>query len=80
MFIHLHPHHFYPDINECTQNPEICGLGTCANNDDGTFYECICQDGAMTTGTNTNGSLTCVGRLSVFTYAFVVNPYLTRYR
>ena len=57
------PTHFFfnfSDINECTQNPDICGLGTCSNNDDGTFYECNCQDGAMITGLNNN--LTCVGR------------------
>ena len=46
------------DINEC-ENVNICGFGTCANNDDGTFYQCTCQGGAMTTGSG-NG-LTCIG-------------------
>ena len=50
------------DINECSETPGICGqLGTCANNDDGTFYECNCQNGAITTGQNSLGTLTCVG-------------------
>ena len=53
------------DINECTQNPDICGFGDCSNNDNGAFYECMCQDGAMLTGVNSNGTLTCVGRWSV---------------
>ena len=61
----LTPSFFKPDINECAQNSDICGLGTCSNNDDGAFYECTCQDGAMITGTNTNGSLTCIGRCEV---------------
>ena len=49
------------DINECTTNPDICGLGDCGNNVDGTFYECDCQNGATITGTNSDGSLTCIG-------------------
>ena len=49
------------DIDECSETPGICGLGTCTNNDEGTFYECNCQNGAMTTGQNSLGSLTCVG-------------------
>ena len=48
------------DINEC-ETSSICGLGTCSNNDDGTFYECECQDGAMTTGSG--GNITCVGKV-----------------
>ena len=50
------------DINECTSMPNICGLGTCSNNINGAFYECSCQNGAMLTGLNSNGTLTCVGR------------------
>ena len=46
--------------------PDICGLGTCTNNDDGTFYQCDCPDGTMLTGTNSDGSLTCVGMLSFY--------------
>ena len=48
------------DINECEEDLDICGLGTCSNNDDGAFYECECQDGAMITGSS--GNLTCVGK------------------
>ena len=55
-----------PDFNECIQNPEICGFGTCNNNDNGTFYECTCEDGAMITGTNSDGTLTCVGKEKCF--------------
>ena len=49
----------HKDIDECEENSDICGLGTCSNNDDGTFYECECQDGAMATGSG--GNLTCTG-------------------
>ena len=59
------PFLFWLDINEWTQNPNICGLGTCSNNGDGMFYECTCQDGAMATGTNSAGNLTCVGKYHV---------------
>ena len=52
-----------PDINECMQTPGICGLGTCSNNDNGMFYECTCQNGTLITGTNTDGTLTCIGML-----------------
>ena len=41
-------------------NPTICGLGTCSVTSDG-LYQCSCQDGAMITGSNTDGSLTCIG-------------------
>ena len=50
------------DTNECMVNPDICGLGDCTNNADGTFYECNCQAGATTIGTSSDGTLTCVGR------------------
>ena len=62
MFI---PSLFSLDINECTQNLDICGLGTCSNNGDGMFYECTCQDGTMATGINSAGNLTCVGKYHV---------------
>ena len=52
--------YFCPDIDECSDDPDICGLGSCTNNDNGTFYQCVCQDGAETTGAGPN--LTCVGR------------------
>ena len=55
---------FCEDIDECTMNPGICGLGTCSVTDDG-LYECTCQDGAMTTGVNTDNTLTCVGMFLV---------------
>ena len=51
---------FSLDINECSEDPDVCGLGTCSN-EDGAFYECICQDGATATGSG--GSLTCTGRI-----------------
>ena len=50
------------DINECTMNPTICGFGTCSVTSDG-LYQCSCQDGAMITGSNTDGSLTCIGNV-----------------
>ena len=53
--------YIFKDINECEEDLDICGLGTCSNNDDGTFYECECQDGAMTTGSD--GNLMCVGKV-----------------
>ena len=54
--------YLYEDIDECLQNSGICGLGTCTNNDDGTFYECECEDNAELTGSNMDGSLTCIGK------------------
>ena len=63
--------HFYcypflePDTDVCTQNPDICGLGTCSIIAGGTLYECDCQDGAMMTGSNTNGTLTCIGIINI---------------
>ena len=48
-------------MNECTEVPGRCGLGTCSNNENGIFYECICQNGAMMSGSNTDGTLTCIG-------------------
>ena len=48
------------DVNECLQ-PNICGLGTCSNNENGGFYDCNCPPGSQETGSNTDGSLTCVG-------------------
>ena len=50
------------DIDECLQRSNICGLGQCTNNDNGTFYECDCPFGTVSFGTNSNGTLTCVGR------------------
>ena len=61
MYIDIY-NYLFSDVNECTQNPNICGLGTCSNNGNGNFYECSCQGGAMLTGTNVDGSLTCIGR------------------
>ena len=48
------------DVNECLQ-PNICGLGTCSNIGNGGFYDCNCPPGSQETGSNTDGSLTCVG-------------------
>ena len=47
-------------------NPDICGLGSCTNNDDGTFYQCDCQDGAEPSGAD--ATLTCVGRYCKITF------------
>ena len=52
--------HTYIDVNECALYPTICGLGTCSVTSDG-LYQCTCQDGAMITGSNTDGSLICIG-------------------
>ena len=60
-------HIYLSDIDECSENEDICGLGTCSNNDDGTFYECTCQDGAKLNGSNSDNSLTCVG-MSQFSF------------
>ena len=43
-------------------NPTICGFGTCSVTSDG-LYQCSCQEGAMITGSNTDGSLTCIGNV-----------------
>ena len=43
-------------------NPTICGFGTCSVTGDG-LYQCSCQEGAMITGSNTDGSLTCIGNV-----------------
>ena len=51
----------FQDINECEEDLDICGLGICNNNDDGAFYECECQDGAITTGSSRN--VTCIGKV-----------------
>ena len=50
-------------MNECEEDLDICGLGTCSNSDDGTYYECECQDGAMITGSG--GNLTCIGKTNM---------------
>ena len=70
---------FHLDIDECTENDAICELGTCSNNDDGTFYECSCQDGAMTAGSEDN--LTCIGQyiLVSITILFKTHVYPFRY-
>ena len=60
----LHFMLLFQDINECTLNPDICGLGTCFAIDD-EIYECTCQDGAMEIGDGTNNTLTCVGMSSM---------------
>ena len=49
------------DTDECSENSAICGLGTCSNNENGNFYDCNCPPGSQETGSNTDGSLTCVG-------------------
>ena len=51
----------YTDIDECALRPNVCGVGTCINNDDGRFYECVCPDGAVRTGSSSDGTLRCFG-------------------
>lgn len=38
-------YYFLTDIDECVENPDICGVGFCIN-DEGSFH-CICPDGYM---------------------------------
>lgn len=54
------------DINECTETRGICQLGDCIDKEDGVFYECECNDGAMLTGSSIDGTLTCIGIVSMF--------------
>ena len=53
------------DLNECNEMPERCGFGICINNENATFYNCLCQGGAMITGERSQGNLTCVGQLYI---------------
>ena len=50
----------FQDNNECEEDLDICGLGTCSNIEDGAFYECECQDGVMATGSG--GNVSCIGK------------------
>ena len=70
------------DFDECSVEPDVCGsLGTCTNNDGGLFYECDCRDGAVTTGSNSDGSLTCVGEFHNFHLPLSIESLLsTRYQ
>ena len=43
--------------------PEICELGSCTNIGGGGFYTCTCPPGTISTGTNTDNSLRCIGKL-----------------
>ena len=49
------------DTDECTENEDICGLGTCTNNENAMFYECSCPSGSRLSGMNTDNTLTCIG-------------------
>ena len=51
------------DIDECLQVPEICELGSCTNIGGGGFYTCTCPPGTISSGTNTDNSLRCIGKL-----------------
>ena len=50
------------DVNECTERVGRCGLGTCVNDENAMFYDCLCEDGAMRMGESSQGTLTCVGQ------------------
>ena len=50
------------DVNECTEMMGRCGLGTCVNDENAMFYDCLCEDGAMRMGESSQGTLTCVGQ------------------
>ena len=53
---------FLSDRNECTEMMGRCGLGTCVNDENAMFYDCLCEDGAMRMGESSQGTLTCVGQ------------------
>ena len=59
------------DTNECANNSTLCGVGgTCANIDNGNFYSCNCSNGFEGNGASaSDGSLTCVGRLYLYSHA-----------
>ena len=55
----------YTDVDECMEGTSRCGLGTCTNNANGTFYTCSCNDGTISNGGQaSDDSLMCVGRLT----------------
>ena len=54
------------DIDECSANMDICGLGLCINNDDGEFYDCECTSGSQPVGSSATGTLQCVGETASF--------------
>ena len=56
-------HCLFTDIDECLQVPEICELGSCTNIGGGGLYTCACPPGTISTGTNTDNSLRCIGKL-----------------
>ena len=63
---HINCFFSYSDINECTENDDICGLGTCINIDENTLlYECDCSEGSRLSRMNTDGTLTCDGVCSI---------------
>lgn len=52
------------DINECEENPGICGVGsTCTNLPSRLFYDCNCKPGTITNGGDASQlQLTCSGK------------------
>ena len=57
----VHTYISITDVNECTEMMGRCGLGTCVNDENAMFYDCLCEDGAMRMGESSQGTLTCVG-------------------
>ena len=52
----------YTDINECDDDPDRCGLGTCENFGGGNFYFCTCIPGTVPNGGMAfDDSLECIG-------------------
>ena len=49
--------HLFTDIDECRENPALCGEGTCANIE-GSF-KCMCPDGYVPM----IGEQGCMGKL-----------------
>ena len=49
------------DINECVDNPNICGPGECIDQGNGDFYSCNCPPGSVSNGGDpSTGALTCI--------------------
>ena len=54
------------DTDECSETPNICGLGSCVNGENGMFYDCVCPDGSEPSGSNVDATLTCNGNVVIY--------------